>query len=404
VAELEEDALREELDGQPADPVDAPVAPPQGSGKALTIGAVCKALAQEFPDISISKIRYLEDQKLLSPRRTAGGYRLYSATDVSRLRTILRLQRDEFLPLRVIRQELAAGRGSDAEVTQPSSAPAGDARPGAALRRLTFSIQQRGSLYSLEDVVEETGAEPRLVAELEDYGIVRGEVKGGTRYYDETEREIVRAVTDPGSRPALPQPRAPQGGGRGTGEPRGGRVPPQAPAAGARPAADRAVNAAPDLRALIRDIPDFPKPGIVFKDITPLLLDPAAVDAAVQAIAGGARGFIFGAALARELGAGFVPARKPGKLPAEVVTAEYILEYGIDALEMHADALAHGARVLIHDDLLATGGTARALAELVQGLGGVVVGCAFVVELGFLDGRRRLEGFDVLSLVRYDSE
>ena len=172
-----------------------------------------------------------------------------------------------------------------------------------------------------------------------------------------------------------------------------------------------------DLRALIRDIPDFPKPGIVFKDITPLLLDPAAVDAAVRQIAdwarprdvefvvaAEARGFIFGAALARELEAGFVPARKPGKLPAEVVTAEYILEYGIDALEMHADALAHGARVLIHDDLLATGGTARALAELVQGLGGVVVGCAFVVELGFLDGRRRLEGFDVLSLVRYDSD
>jgi DNA-binding transcriptional MerR regulator len=196
VAELEQDALRQELDGQPADPVDAPVAPPQGSGKALTIGAVCKALAQEFPDISISKIRYLEDQKLLSPRRTAGGYRLYSATDVSRLRTILRLQRDEFLPLRVIRQELAAGRGSDAEVTQAAAAPAGDARPGAALRRLTFSIQQRGSLYSLDDVVEETGADPRLVAELEDYGIVRGEVKGGTRYYDETEREIVRAVTE----------------------------------------------------------------------------------------------------------------------------------------------------------------------------------------------------------------
>ena len=121
-------------------------------------------------------------------------------------------------------------------------------------------------------------------------------------------------------------------------------------------------------------------------------------------VAAEARGFIFGAALARELEAGFVPARKPGKLPAEVVTAEYILEYGIDALEMHADALAHGARVLIHDDLLATGGTARALAELVQGLGGVVVGCAFVVELGFLDGRRRLEGFDVLSLVRYESD
>jgi adenine phosphoribosyltransferase len=173
----------------------------------------------------------------------------------------------------------------------------------------------------------------------------------------------------------------------------------------------------PDLRPLIRDIPDFPKPGIVFRDITPLLLDPHAVDTAVEAIAewagrrgvdlvvaAEARGFILGAAIARELGAGFVPARKPGKLPAQVVTAEYILEYGIDALEMHADALAHGARVLLHDDLLATGGTARALAELVQGLGGIVVGCAFVVELAFLDGRRRLEGFDVLSLVSYDHE
>jgi adenine phosphoribosyltransferase len=173
----------------------------------------------------------------------------------------------------------------------------------------------------------------------------------------------------------------------------------------------------PDLRALIRDIPDFPKPGIDFKDITPLLLDPRAIDAAVRAIAAWAeprqvdyvvaaeaRGFILGAAIARELGVGFVPARKPGKLPAEVVTAEYILEYGIDALEMHADAVAHGARVLIHDDLLATGGTARALADLIGRLGGTVAGCAFLVELGFLDGRRRLEGFDVHALVRYDGE
>jgi adenine phosphoribosyltransferase len=173
----------------------------------------------------------------------------------------------------------------------------------------------------------------------------------------------------------------------------------------------------PDLRRLIRDIPDFPKPGIVFKDITPLLLDPAAVDAAVEGIAdwarprgvqfvvaAEARGFILGAAIARELRAGFVPARKPGKLPAEVVTAEYILEYGIDALEMHADALADGARVLIHDDLLATGGTARALAELVTGLGATVVGCAFLVELGFLDGRRGLAGYDVHALVRYDAD
>ncbi|HWT92600.1 MAG TPA: MerR family transcriptional regulator, partial [Solirubrobacteraceae bacterium] len=140
--------------------------------KSMTIGAVTKALKQEFPDISISKIRYLEDQKLLSPRRTPGGYRLYSQTDVARLRTILRLQRDEFLPLRVIRQELAAGR-SEPEIAQ--AGPSGDAsptdaRPGAALRRLTFSIAQRGSLYTLEDVIEDTGADPRLVAELEDFG------------------------------------------------------------------------------------------------------------------------------------------------------------------------------------------------------------------------------------------
>jgi adenine phosphoribosyltransferase len=171
----------------------------------------------------------------------------------------------------------------------------------------------------------------------------------------------------------------------------------------------------PDLRSLIRDIPDFPSAGIMFKDITPLLLDHEAVRFAVReladwarprgvdyVVAAEARGFILGAALALELDAGFVPARKPGKLPADTVSAEYILEYGVDALEMHADALAHGARVLIHDDLLATGGTARALAELVQELGGTVVGFAFLVELGFLEGRRRLEGFDVCALVGYN--
>jgi DNA-binding transcriptional MerR regulator len=170
--------------------------------KSLTIGAVCKALSQEFPDISISKIRYLEDQKLLSPRRTPGGYRLYAQTDVSRLRTILRLQRDEFLPLRVIRQELAAGRAEDDSGSggnhTPAAPPAAPetARPGAALRRITFSLRDRGALYSLEDVVEETGAEARLVSELEDFGIVQGEMRSGTRYYDETEREIVRAVNE----------------------------------------------------------------------------------------------------------------------------------------------------------------------------------------------------------------
>jgi DNA-binding transcriptional MerR regulator len=183
----------------PAGPEEAP-----RQAKSLTIGAVCKQLSQEFPDISISKIRYLEDQKLLAPRRTPGGYRLYAQSDVSRLRTILRLQRDEFLPLRVIRQELAAGRTFEEAqaAASPSDAASGEApvapdgRPGAALRRLTFSLQNKGALYSLEDVVEETGAEPRLIAELEDYGIVAGEPRGGTRYYDETQREIVRAVTE----------------------------------------------------------------------------------------------------------------------------------------------------------------------------------------------------------------
>jgi adenine phosphoribosyltransferase len=172
-----------------------------------------------------------------------------------------------------------------------------------------------------------------------------------------------------------------------------------------------------DLRDRIRDIPDFPKPGIVFKDITPLLLDPNALDRAVGllaewarpreidlVLAAEARGFILGAALARELGVGFVPARKPGKLPHDTVSAEYILEYGVDALEMHADALADGARVLIHDDLLATGGTAAALAELVEGVGGNVAGFGFLVELGFLEGRRRLEGYDLHALVTYDGE
>jgi adenine phosphoribosyltransferase len=169
-----------------------------------------------------------------------------------------------------------------------------------------------------------------------------------------------------------------------------------------------------DLRRLIRDIPDFPRPGIVFKDITPLLLDPAALDQAISGlaevarplsvdlvVAAEARGFILGAALARQLGAGFVPARKPGKLPSETVTAEYTLEYGIDALEVHADALAGGTRVLVHDDLLATGGTAAAVCELVADLGGVVAGCAFLVELTFLGGRERIAPHAVHSLIDY---
>jgi DNA-binding transcriptional MerR regulator len=163
--------------------------------KAMTIGAVCKALEQEFPDISISKIRYLEDQKLLAPRRTPGGYRLYSSGDVQRLRTILRLQRDEFLPLRVIRQELASGRAGN-DVAPAADGPV--AGTGAARRKRNPSVTapSSGALYSLDDVIEETRAEPRLVSELEEYGVIKGEIRAGTKYYDETEREIVRAVTE----------------------------------------------------------------------------------------------------------------------------------------------------------------------------------------------------------------
>jgi DNA-binding transcriptional MerR regulator len=171
-------------------------APDDRPAKAMTIGAVCKALRQEFPDISISKIRYLEDQKLLEPRRTPGGYRLYAQSDVARLRTILRMQRDEFLPLRVIRQELASGRLDGAEPTVPAPAPDAQEGSGRPRRRASVSVTGGGALYSLEDVVEDTRADPRLVAELEEYGVIKGEHRAGTKYYDETEREIVRAVTE----------------------------------------------------------------------------------------------------------------------------------------------------------------------------------------------------------------
>jgi DNA-binding transcriptional MerR regulator len=171
--------------------------PDERPTKSMTIGAVCKALRQEFPDISISKIRYLEDQKLLEPRRTPGGYRLYAPTDVARLRTILRMQRDEFLPLRVIRQELAAGRVDADEPPVPVPSDGGGAGGGARPRRRpSVTVTGGGALYTLEDVVDDTRADPRLVAELEEYGVIKGEVRAGTKYYDETEREIVRAVTE----------------------------------------------------------------------------------------------------------------------------------------------------------------------------------------------------------------
>ena len=173
---------------------------------------------------------------------------------------------------------------------------------------------------------------------------------------------------------------------------------------------------AADLRSLIREIPDFPRPGISFKDITPLMADASALAAGVAAladyarplrvdcvVAAEARGFLLGPALALELGAGFALARKPGKLPYETVSAEYLLEYGAGQLELHTDAVASGRRVLVHDDLLATGGTAAALCELVEQLGGEVVGCGFLIELAYLGGRRRLAPHEVHALLTYES-
>jgi DNA-binding transcriptional MerR regulator len=179
--------------------------PPRPKQKSITIGAVCKGLSQEFPDISISKIRYLEDQKLLAPRRTPGGYRLYSPNDVARLRTILRLQRDEFLPLRVIRQELAAGRADETQTMAALDGGAAAAVAEAALSasgesrrrwRPTVSVTAATAYYTVEDVLEETQADPKLVRELEDYGVIKGEQRDGVKYFDETEREIIRAVTE----------------------------------------------------------------------------------------------------------------------------------------------------------------------------------------------------------------
>jgi adenine phosphoribosyltransferase len=172
--------------------------------------------------------------------------------------------------------------------------------------------------------------------------------------------------------------------------------------------------AADSLKARIRDVPDFPEPGIVFKDIMPLLADPACLHEVTDLIAewaeprkpdvilgAEARGFILGATVAYKLGCGFVAARRPGKLPWKTVSATYALEYGENSLELHADAIANGQRVLVHDDVLATGGTARAICDLAEQLGGQIVGVAFVIELDFLEGCKQLEGHDVHSLIHY---
>ncbi len=168
------------------------------------------------------------------------------------------------------------------------------------------------------------------------------------------------------------------------------------------------------LKARIRDVPDFPEPGVLFKDIMPLLADPACLREVTDLIAdwaeprrpdvilgAEARGFILGATVAYKLGCGFVAARRPGKLPWKTVSATYALEYGENSLELHADAITSGQRVLVHDDVLATGGTARAICDLAEQLGGEIVGVAFVIELDFLEGTKQLEGRDVHSLIHY---
>jgi adenine phosphoribosyltransferase len=178
---------------------------------------------------------------------------------------------------------------------------------------------------------------------------------------------------------------------------------------------DRTREIARDLERYIRTVPDFPRPGISFKDITPLIENGEALHAAVDALAlatygldydrilsAEARGFVLGTALAYRARKGLILARKPNKLPRQTISATYELEYGTDSLEAHADAIAPGTRVLVADDLLATGGTARAMCELVENAGGVVAGVAFLIELSYLNGRRRLAPYEVVSLITYD--
>ncbi len=172
-----------------------------------------------------------------------------------------------------------------------------------------------------------------------------------------------------------------------------------------------------NLKEYVRDVPDFPKKGIVFKDITTILKDPKAHRFAIdelfnkciglhinKVVGIESRGFILGGALAEKLGVGFVPIRKPGKLPAEVVKETYSLEYGTDTIEMHKDSISPGDKILLHDDLLATGGTARAACNLIEKLGGEIVQISFIIELAFLRGRDHFAGYDVRSLISYDSE
>ena len=399
-------------------------------------------LKDEFPDISISKIRYLEDQGLLAPRRTEGGYRLFSEDDVERLERILRLQRDEFLPLRVIRQELASSGARDRK------------------RRRAGLVEAEREL-DLEELCERAGIDARLARELEEFGLLAPRTESGEKRYRDLDADIALAcgrlaqfgiaprhlrgfrtaadreaalieqVVGPALRARNPERRRagmedleslgfpddihesfgklitkPYGMILVTGPTGSGKT---TTLAGLRQ--HDPVN----LAEKVREVPDWPQPGVGFKDVTPLLADPEALAYSIEQLAewgaqkqpdlivgAEARGFILGAAIAKQIGCGFVPARRPGKLPPETISATYALEYGQNALELHPDMVPHGARVLIHDDVLATGGTVEAIAEqLVERLGGVVVGCCFIIELGFLKGRERLSKYDLHALIEY---
>ena len=374
-----------------------------------TIGSVCEELREQFPDISVSKIRYLEDQGLISPRRTRGGYRLFAPDDIERLTTILRLQRDEFLPLRVIREELdgpgASGdrtrrrsrRGlvghedeiDEAELCERASVSPDSRSPARGVRTASSRAPKHGERLYGESEADIAAACARLARFGIDARHLRTFLTAAGR-----QAALVEQLVAPGS--AFAERRAPQERTRGSRGALAGRAGALPPPRRPRPARDRGADVMTtlDLRDRIRDVPDFPSEGIVFKDLMPLIADPEYFAETIRQLAdwarprepelilgAEARGFIFGAALAYALGAGFIAARKPGKLPRETVEATYALEYGTDSLQVHRDAVASGARVVVLDDVLATGGTARAKVELVEGLGGVVAGVLFVIEL-----------------------
>ena len=317
----------------------------------LTIGTVCRRLKPEFADISISKIRYLEDQGLLTPKRTQGGYRLFGEDDVERLETILRLQRDEFLPLRVIREELAAGAGKERR------------------KRRTSTLGEHEDGVDLEGLCERAGIAPARAGSSRSTACSSPASRAGsasTRRPTPTSRrrarrspasESLRVTCAPSARP----PTVRRGCSRRSSRPPSAPGTPSAAVPGSKtsrrwpsrrtssrsfssratsvnsPVSERVT--AIDLKTRVREVPDFPEPGIGFKDITPLLLDPAALRQAVDDLAGWtaerepdlvlgaeARGFLLGGAIACRVGCGFVPARRPGKLPPETVTARYFLD------------------------------------------------------------------------------